>query len=48
MARIAQQDLHPGQLIILAVGDRSKIEAPLKEAGLGPVEVRDVTGAAVK
>lgn len=48
VAHIAQQNIHPGELVILAVGDRSKIEAPLKAAGLGPVEVRDASGALVK
>jgi zinc protease len=47
MARVAQQYLHPGQLIIVTAGDRSKIEAGLKDAGLGPVEVRDINGKLV-
>jgi zinc protease len=44
IARVAKQYLHPDQLIILAAGDRAKIETPLKDAGLGPVEVRDING----
>lgn len=44
MARVAQQYLHPDQLVIVTAGDRSKIEAGLKDAGLGPVEVRDING----
>jgi zinc protease len=44
IARVAKQYLHPDQLIILAAGDRSKIETPLKDAGVGPVEVRDING----
>jgi zinc protease len=44
IARVAKQYLHPDQLIVLAAGDRSKIEAPLKDAGVGPVEVRDING----
>lgn len=44
VARIAEQDIHPGQLIIVAAGDRSKIEPGLKDAGLGPVEIRDLNG----
>ena len=47
MARVAQQYLHPGQMIIVTAGDRSKIEAGLKDAGLGPVEVRDIDGKLV-
>ena len=47
VARIAQADLHPGELVIVAAGDRAKIEPALKEAGLGPVEVRDINGALV-
>jgi zinc protease len=44
IARVAKEYLHPDQLIVLAAGDRSKIEGPLKDAGVGPVEVRDING----
>lgn len=44
IARVAKQDLHPDQLVIVAAGDRAKIESGLKDAGLGPVEVRDLSG----
>ncbi len=44
VGRVAKEDLHPNQLIIVAAGDRSKIEPGLKDAGLGPVEVRDING----
>ena len=44
IARVAKQYLHPDQLIVMAAGDRSKIEGPLKDAGVGPVEVRDING----
>ena len=47
VARVAQEDLHPGQLVIVAAGDRAKIEPALKSAGLGPVEVRDINGTLV-
>jgi zinc protease len=47
MARVGQQYLHPGQLVIVTAGDRAKIEAGLKDAGLGPVEVRDINGKPV-
>ncbi len=44
VAKIAKTYLHPDQLIIITAGDRSKIEPGLKDAGLGPVEVRDLNG----
>jgi zinc protease len=45
--RVAKQDIHPDQLIIVAAGDRAKIEPQLKETNLGPVEVRDINGKLV-
>jgi zinc protease len=47
IARAAQQYLHPDQLLIIAAGDRAKIEPALKDADLGPVEVRDINGELV-
>ncbi|MGD0737808.1 MAG: hypothetical protein ABR976_21960, partial [Terracidiphilus sp.] len=47
VARVAGQYLHPDQLVIVAAGDRAKIEPALKDAGLGPVEVRDISGKLV-
>ncbi len=44
IAKVAKEDLHPNELIIVAAGDRTKIEPGLKDAGLGPVEVRDING----
>jgi len=44
IVRVAKEYLHPDQLVIVTAGDRSKIEPGLKDAGLGPVEVRDVSG----
>jgi zinc protease len=44
ITRVAQQYLHPDQLVIVTAGDRAKIEPGLKDAGLGPVEVRDIGG----
>jgi zinc protease len=46
--RVAKEDVHPDQLIIVAAGDRAKIEPGLKEANLGPVEVRDIDGKLVE
>jgi zinc protease len=48
VARMAKQYLHPDQLVIVAAGDRAKIEAGLKEAGLGPVEIRDIDGKVIE
>ena len=47
IVRAAQQYLHPDQLILIAAGDRAKIEPALKDANLGPVEVRDIEGKLV-
>jgi zinc protease len=44
VARAAKEHLHPDRLVIVTAGDRTKIEPGLKDAGLGPVEVRDVNG----
>jgi zinc protease len=46
--RVAKEDVHPDQLVILAVGDRAKIEPQMKAANLGKVEVRDVQGNLVQ
>ncbi len=48
VARVAKEDIHPGELIIVAAGDRAKIEPGLKAAGVGDVEVRDGQGNLVK
>lgn len=47
VAKVATENVHPGQMVIVAAGDRAKIEAGLKDAGLGPVEVRDINGTLV-
>jgi zinc protease len=44
IARAARQYLHPDQLIVVAAGDRAKIEPGLKDADIGPIEVRDING----
>ena len=44
IAKAAKKYLHPDQLVIVTAGDRSKIEPGLKEANLGPIEVRDLNG----
>ncbi len=48
VSRVAKEDVHPDNLIVLAVGDRAKIEQGLKDANLGPIEYRTVTGELVK
>jgi zinc protease len=36
----AKKYLKPGQMIVVAAGDRAKIEAPLRQLGIGPVVVQ--------
>ena len=45
--RAAKEYIHPDQMILVAVGDQSKIEPGLKELNLGPIEVRNPMGEAV-
>lgn len=47
VAKVVQGDLHPGELVIVAAGDRAKIEPGLKDAGLGSLEVRDINGTLI-
>ena len=42
---VAQQYLRPEKLVVVAVGDRKKIEPQLKKLGLGTIEVRAADGA---
>ncbi len=37
--RAAEQHLHPDELLVLAVGDREAIRAPLEALGIGPLDV---------
>jgi zinc protease len=48
VSKAAQTDVHPDQLVLMAVGDRAKIEPGLKELNLGPIEYRDTSGNLVK
>jgi zinc protease len=48
VSRVAKEDVHPDNLVLLAVGDRAKIEQGLKDTKLGPIEYRTVTGELVK
>jgi zinc protease len=46
--KTAQDHVHPGNLIVVAVGDRSKIRPQLEKLDLGPIELRDESGDPVK
>ncbi len=48
VAKAAQDDVHPENVIIVAVGDRAKIESSLQKLNLGAIEVRDAGGDLVK
>ncbi len=45
---MAQKYIFPEKMIVLAVGDRSKIEAELRKLNLGKVEIRDAEGKIVQ
>ena len=40
--------VHPENLIVMAVGDRAKIQSDLEKLNLGPIEIRDENGDLVK
>jgi zinc protease len=44
---MAQKYIHPEKTIVLAVGDRAKIEEDVKKLNLGKVELRDTDGKIV-
>ena len=48
VTQAAIDHIHPKQMIVVAVGDRTKIEPGLKELNLGPIEYRDASGDPVK
>ncbi len=41
---IAETDVQPDHLIVIAVGDRAKIEPGLEKLSLGPIEIRNASG----
>ena len=43
----AQKYILPDKMIVLAVGDRAKIEEDMKKLNLGKVELRDTDGKIV-
>jgi zinc protease len=46
--KAAQDHVHPENLIVVAVGDRAKIQPQLEKLNLGPIELRDESGDPVK
>jgi zinc protease len=44
---MAQKYIHPDKIVVLAVGDRAKIEEEMKKLNLGKVEIRDTDGKVV-
>jgi zinc protease len=44
---VAQKYILPDRMIVLALGDRAKIEADMKKLNLGKVEIRDTDGKVV-
>jgi zinc protease len=44
----AQKYIHPESIVVLAVGDRAKIENDMKKLNLGKMEIRDTDGNIVK
>ncbi len=45
---VAKKYLHPDEMILICVGDRSKIEPELAKLNLGEIEIRDADGNVVK
>jgi zinc protease len=43
LSRVANQYVHPGQSVVVVVGDRQEVEAAIRAANVGPVEIREVT-----
>lgn len=45
--RVAQERIDPSRMAIVVVGDRARIESGVRALGMGEVQVRDISGAAV-
>ena len=43
LRRVANQYVRPENAVVVIVGDRSVVEAGIRAANVGPVEIRDVT-----
>jgi len=48
VARVAREDLHPDNLVFIAVGDRAKIEQGMRDANIGVIEARTVGGKVIE
>ena len=48
VSKAAQDYIHPDHVILVAVGDRAKIESDIEKLNLGPIELRDESGDLVK
>ena len=48
VAKAAENYIHPMNLIIMAVGDREKIQPGLEKLEMGSIELRDESGDLVK
>jgi zinc protease len=48
VAKAAANYVHPQNVIVMAVGDRAKIQPELEKLNLGPIELRDESGDLVK
>jgi len=46
--QVAEQYIDPTHLTIVVVGDRSRIEPGIARAQLGPISLRDLTGAPIQ
>jgi predicted Zn-dependent peptidase len=46
--RVAAAHIHPDRLAIVIVGDRRAIEPGLRRLGLGPIQLRDMSGAPLR
>ncbi len=44
LGEAAEDVVNPDELIWMVIGDRSQIEQPIRELGIGPVEVRSIDG----
>jgi len=45
---VARKYLRPEETVIVAVGDRSRIEPELEKLDLGPIEIRDPSGNPIR
>lgn len=48
IAKAARDYIHPENMVVVAVGDRAKIQPDLEKLNLGPIEIRDESGDLVK